>query len=84
MENLILTCLRFYKKLMKKCYILWNRYYLKLLIGKDNLGSFSYIHNKVYFRIASGSLIRIGDHFTFTSGENYNPLCRNIRGGYCG
>lgn len=66
---------------MKKCYILWNRYYLKLLIGKDNLGSFSYIHNKVYFRIASGSLVRIGEHFTFTSGENYNPLCRNIRGG---
>lgn len=81
MGKLFLSSISLFGKLRKKFYILWNRYYLKMLIGKDNLGCFAYMHNKIYFRIATGCIVRVGDYFTFTSGDNFNPLCRNIRGG---
>lgn len=38
------------------------------------------IYNKIYLNIHPESTIRIGDNFIFTSGEAYNPLCRNICG----
>lgn len=37
------------------------------------------VHNKIYLNKAPGSKITIGDNFVFTSGEAFNPLCRNIR-----
>ena len=38
------------------------------------------IYNKIYLNIFPGSTVYIGNNFCFTSGEAYNPLCRNIRG----
>ncbi len=38
------------------------------------------VHNKMYLIKIPGSQIMIGDDFVFTSGEAFNPLCRNIRG----
>lgn len=38
------------------------------------------ITNHLYLNIDKRSQISIGNNFTFTSGEAFNPLCRNIRG----
>lgn len=38
------------------------------------------MYNAIYLNMAPGSSICIGDDFVFTSGEAFNPLCRNIRG----
>ncbi len=36
--------------------------------------------NRIYLDIHPQSQVRIGDYFTFTSGESINPLCRAQRG----
>lgn len=38
------------------------------------------IFNHIYLRKHKDSIIEIGDDFVFSSGESYNPLCRNIKG----
>lgn len=38
------------------------------------------VYNRFYLYKARGSKLAIGDNFVFTSGEAFNPLCRNIRG----
>ena len=38
------------------------------------------VNNKIYLNKARSSKITIGDNFVFTSGEAFNPLCRNICG----
>lgn len=65
---------RFVRKLFYKRF---NRLLLSLLgveYGKNLL-----IHNKTYFKLRAGARLKIGDDFVLTSGEAYNPLCRNLR-----
>ena len=57
-------------------YKYWNRIRLQLL-GID-YGKNLKITNKIY--ITGRGLIVIGDNFKFSSGDNINPICRNIRG----
>lgn len=38
------------------------------------------VYNKFYLFVREKADLFIGDNFHFTSGESYNPLCRNIRG----
>lgn len=38
------------------------------------------ITNHLYLNVDKSSKISIGKNFTFTSGEAFNPLCRNIKG----
>lgn len=38
------------------------------------------VFNHIYLDIHPDSKVKIGDDFTFTSGECINPLCRNQRG----
>ena len=58
------------------CYKYYNRLYFFLLGIK--YGKNLRIFNKVYVR-GKGKII-IGDNLIFTSGDDLNPLCRNIRG----
>lgn len=57
-------------------YNYWNRLFF-ILIGVQ-YGKNMCIRNKLYVT-GSGKVI-IGDDFKFTSGDNLNPICRNIRG----
>ena len=41
------------------------------------------VFNRIYLSIYAKSKITIGDNFLFTSGEGFNPLCRNMRGCIC-
>ena len=70
--------LRIYPRIIRTYYQIYNRLLLSFL--DVEIGINPIIFNKVYFRIASGGKLTIGDNFIFTSGGGTNPLCRNIRG----
>lgn len=60
-------------------YIAINK--LKFRLCGVKLGLNSQIYTQVYLQNRGN--ISIGNNFIFTSGEMFNPLCRNIRGGIC-
>ena len=66
--------------LRKQFYLRYNRLCLWLSIGRGNLGERAMVFNHIYLDIHPLSHVRIGDDFTFTSGESINPLCRHQRG----
>lgn len=59
-------------------YYYWNKFVFRIKgvsFGKNlRVSSFLYVQKGVDSEIA------IGDNLTFTSGECFNPLCRNVRG----
>lgn len=68
------------RKIRRIIFIRWNRFILRLCIGRKNLGRNCLVYNKFYIDIASHAFVSIGDYFIMSSGECFNPLCRNIRG----
>lgn len=66
------------RKLREIFYIQFNKLFFSLAGIK--YGKNLQITNHLYLDIASKSYISIGDNFKFTSGEAFNPLCRNIKG----
>ena len=66
------------RKLRMYFYIYWNRLICK--INKIHFGKNMNMHNSIYIIKHNKANITIGDNFTFTSGESYNPLSRNIKG----
>lgn len=70
--------LRIPRRLRMTFYIRYNR--LKFWLNGVEAGRNMLVYNAIYLNMAPGSSIRIGDDFVFTSGEAFNPLCRNIRG----
>lgn len=72
--------LHFPRFLRKQFFLRWNRLIVRLSIGWKNLGKNAQMQGLVYLDIHPESKVRIGNHFTFTSGECINPLCRNQRG----
>lgn len=59
-------------------FIIWNRvkFYIKGIEFGENLKVF----NTIYIRKHKDSKIIVGDNFVFSSGNCYNPLCRNLKG----
>ncbi len=53
---------------------------IKFALYGIKLGKQPRICNHVYLHVHPKSSVTIGDSFTMTSGENFNPLCRNIKG----
>lgn len=72
--------LHFPRFIRKRFYILWNRFTIRLCIGWNNLGNRAKVLNHIYLDIHPKARVRIGDDFIFTSGDCFNPLCRNQRG----
>ena len=70
--HLITRKIRFYY------YIFLNRFIFH--INNVSYGKNLRIFNRFYLLKHPTAYIEIGDNFTFTSGEAFNPLCRNIRG----
>lgn len=70
--------LRIPRRLRMIYYIRFNRF--KFWLNDVSFGSNMQAYNKIYLTKARRSKITIGDNFVFTSGEAFNPLCRNIRG----
>lgn len=66
------------RKIRKWFYLFINKLYFKSCGA--NFGKNFNVYNQVYLYMLDHSKLTIGDNFTFTSGESYNPLCRNIKG----
>ena len=55
----------------------------RLRVTGCKIGASSNIINSIYLFREPEASIEIGDHFTFTSGDGFNPLCRNLKGALC-
>lgn len=66
---------RFIRKVF---YYFWNRFVF--WCNKVEFGCNMKVYNCFYLNKHPMAKIIIGNNFLFTSGEAYNPLCRNIRG----
>ena len=62
-------------------YTFFNRFVF--WINGVQFGTNMKVFNRIYLSIYAKSKITIGDNFLFTSGEGFNPLCRNMRGCIC-
>lgn len=67
------------RKIQMWFYIYWNRLIFRM--AGVSFGKRMQVFNRLYLSIARSSYINIGKNFLFLSGDNFNPLCRNIRGG---
>ncbi len=66
------------RRLKQSFYIYWNKF--KFSLYNIEYGKFVHVYNKIYINIAPSAKVKIGNNFIFTSGDFFNPLCRNIRG----
>lgn len=80
LRNLTRKFLHFPRFLHRQFFLRYNRVCLRLSVGGGNLGKRAKVFNRIYLDIHPQSYVRIGDDFTFTSGESINPLCRTQRG----
>lgn len=53
---------------------------IKLTISGVQYGKNCHLYNRVYLLKKRRAKIIIGDNFTFSSGDNFNQLSRNVRG----
>lgn len=67
---------RIYPKLRMLFYRKYNKFYF--WANGIKYGRRMLVQNKVY--VIGNGLVTIGDDFHFTSGDSFNPICRNIRG----
>lgn len=75
MNNLRIA-FRILPKLRTIAYKYYNRLWFRL-VGVE-CGRNMNVYDKVY--LLGQGRVRIGDDFTFLSGDSLNPICRNIRG----
>ncbi len=78
MNNVYTFIITLFSKITKRIWIKYNT--IKFNLNNIEHGKKLSIYNKIYIKKHHGSSIIIGDNFTFTSGGNINPLCRNIKG----
>ena len=77
-KRFLAKALRIPRRLRMTFYVRYAR--LKFWLNRVEVGRNMLVYNSIYLNISPGSCIRFGDDFVFTSGEAFNPLCRNIRG----
>ena len=63
---------------IKKVMLKYNR--IKMILLGVNLGKNAKVYNSVYLEIHPESKVTVGDDFVMSSGDSFNPLCRNIKG----
>lgn len=59
----------------------WNP--LRLRLTGCTVGKHSNIINSIYLFREPNAQITLGDHVTITSGEGFNPICRNVHACLC-
>lgn len=78
LKSVIYQTIFLLRRIRKFFYVYWNRYLF--YVNNIKFGKKLQVYNNVYVMSHSTSKIIVGDNFVFTSGECYNPLCRNIKG----
>lgn len=80
-KHLIAKLYRLPRRLRMTFYILWNK--VKFWMNDIEYGRGLQVHNVVYLTKHPEACMKIGCNVTVTSGEAFNPLCRNIRASFC-
>lgn len=80
-KNLIAKLYRLPRRLRMTFYILWNK--VKFWMNDIEYGTGMKVHNVVYLTKHPEACMKIGCNVTVTSGEAFNPLCRNIHASFC-
>lgn len=75
---LIAKVFRVPRRLRKIYYVYFNR--ALFFLNNIEYGRNMKVYNNFYLTTRPSAKIIIGNDFVFTSGEAFNPLCRNIRG----
>lgn len=65
-------------KCKNRIFPIWNR--IKFYLKNVKFGKGLYVSTSMYLHKSSDASINIGENFTFTSTDCYNPLSRNIKG----
>lgn len=63
---------------IQKVMLWYNR--IKMILLGVTFGKNANVYNSIYLDIHPDSNVSVGDYFTISSGDNFNPLCRNIKG----
>lgn len=80
-KHFIAKLYRLPRRLRMTFYILWNK--VKFWMNDVEYGTGLKVHNVVYLTKHPEACMKIGSNVTITSGEAFNPLCRNIRASFC-
>lgn len=80
-KQFIAKLYRLPRRLRMTFYILWNK--AKFWMNDIEYGTGLQVHNVVYLTKHPKACMKIGCNVTVTSGEAFNPLCRNIRASFC-
>lgn len=80
-KHFIAKLYRLPRRLRMTFYILWNK--VKFWMNDIEYGTGLQVHNVVYLTKHPEACMKIGSNVTITSGEAFNPLCRNIRASIC-
>lgn len=81
MKQLISKLYRLPRRLRMNFYIQWNK--VKFWMNDIEFGTGMKVYNVIYLAKHPDGQMRIGRNFVITSGESFNPLCRNIRASIC-
>jgi acetyltransferase-like isoleucine patch superfamily enzyme len=77
-KQLLAKAFRIPRRLRMIFYIRYNR--LNFMLNGVSVGKNMRVHNRFYLSKHKDAKLTIGDNFVFTSGDEINPLSRNIRG----
>ena len=62
-------------------HIQWNK--IKFWMNDIEFGAGMKVYNVIYLSKHTEAQMTIGQNLVITSGESFNPLCRNIRASIC-
>jgi acetyltransferase-like isoleucine patch superfamily enzyme len=77
-KQILAKAFRIPRRLRMIFYIRYNRFIF--MLNGASFGENMKVHNRFYLSKHKDAKLTIGNNFLFTSGEAFNPLCRNIRG----
>lgn len=77
-KQFLVKLLRVPRRLRQIFYTRWHRF--TFWVNGASVGKDMQVYNKFYLQKHPEAKLTIGDNFVLTSGEAFNPLCRNIRG----
>lgn len=78
LSKIIFYLLNIIHRIKVAYFLRWNRF--KFKIKGVTYGFNLIVYTKMFLDVGKDGYVKIGNNFTFSSGDCINPLCRNIRG----
>ena len=78
LRTIFSRCFHLHRWMGKKIMLRYNR--IKMILLGVTFGKNTKVYNSVYLDIHPKSQVTIGNDFEMSSGDSFNPLCRNLKG----